>query len=111
MGVHAVTKKDTAGTLRAKVAAKRKKLTILDFSTARGCDAPTMSLPSNTVNVNCIISALKKFLKALGQKRLDLVPREWIFSGITPQFTLPGKLSRLRLKKKFQLLHQPLFST
>jgi hypothetical protein len=54
------------------------------------------------VNVNYIISALKKFLKALGQKRLDLVPREWIFSGITPQFTLPSKLRRSRLKKKFQ---------
>jgi hypothetical protein len=63
------------------------------------------------VNVNYIISALKKLLKALGQKRPDLVPKEWIFSGITPQFTLPGKFSPLRLKKKFQLLHQPPFST
>jgi hypothetical protein len=58
-----------------------------------------------------IISVMKKFLKALGQKEPDLVPREWIFSGITPQFTLPGKLSCSRLKKKFQLLHQPPFST
>jgi hypothetical protein len=63
------------------------------------------------VNVNYIISALKKFLKALGQKRPELAPREWILSGITHQFIIPGKLSRLRLKKKFQLIHQPLFST
>jgi hypothetical protein len=47
MGVHAVTKKGTAGTLRAKVAVKRKKLTILDFSTARGCDTPAMSPPAS----------------------------------------------------------------
>jgi hypothetical protein len=58
-----------------------------------------MSPLSTTVNVNYSISTMKKFLKALGQKGPDLVPREWIFSGITTQFTLPGKLSRSRLKK------------
>jgi hypothetical protein len=55
------------------------------------------------VNVNYIISALKKFLKALGQKRPYLVPGEWIFSGKTPQFTLPVNVCHSRLKKKFKL--------
>jgi hypothetical protein len=59
------------------------------------------------VNVNYIISALKKFLKALGQKRPDLVLREWIFSGITPQFTLPAKLSSSRLKKNSSFFTNP----
>jgi hypothetical protein len=46
-----------------------------------GYDTPTMSPLSTTVNVNYIISAMKKFLKALGQKEPDLVPRGWIFSS------------------------------
>jgi hypothetical protein len=54
---------------------------ILDFLTARGCETPSM------------------FLKALSQERLELVLREWIFSGITHQFTIPRKLSHLRVKK------------
>jgi hypothetical protein len=54
------------------------------------------------------MSALKKFLKALHQKRPDLVPREWIFSGITPQFTLPRKLSRSRQKKNSSFFTNPL---
>jgi hypothetical protein len=58
---------------------KRAQQALYDFLTARGCDTPTMSPLSTTVNVNYIIGAMKKFLKAT----------EWIFSGITPQFTLP----------------------
>jgi hypothetical protein len=60
-------------------------------------------LPSTTVNVNYIISALKMFLKALCQKGPDLVPREWMFYGITLQFTLHVNLSRSWPKKNSSL--------
>jgi hypothetical protein len=50
---------------------------------------------------------MKKFLKALGQKEPDLVPIERIFSGITPQFILPRKLSRSRLNKNSSSFTNP----
>jgi hypothetical protein len=78
MGVYEVALTGTEGLMKAKVAARRKKLTSLDSLTARGRHTPTIL---QTVFQGMQITSLmasRNFCKFYVRKRPDLMPAEWM---------------------------------
>jgi histone-lysine N-methyltransferase SETMAR len=60
-----------------------------------------------TVNADYIIGALKKFLKALRQKRPDHRPSDWMFHWDNAPVHTAQKVQQFLAKKKIQVIPHP----
>jgi histone-lysine N-methyltransferase SETMAR len=63
-----------------------------------------------TVNADYIISALKRFLKALRLKRPDLQPGEWMFHWDNAPVHTAQKVQQFLAKKNIQVIPHPPYS-
>jgi histone-lysine N-methyltransferase SETMAR len=98
-------KKGTPGPIKAKVVVSHTKQMLLAFFDDKGMVYTNHVPRGATMNADYIISALKKFLKALRQKRPDLRPGDWMFHWDNAPVHTAQKVQQFLAKKKIQVIH------
>ncbi len=100
-------KKGTPGPIKAKVVMSRTKQMVLSFCDDKGMVYMNHVPRGATMIADYIIDALKKFLKALRQKRLDLGPGDWMFHCDNLPVHIAHKVQQFLAKKQNQVIPHP----
>ena len=103
-------KKGTPGPIKAKVIASRMKQMVLAFFDNKGMVYNNYVPRGVKVNGDYIINTLKRFLKALHQKRPDLEPGSWVLHWDNAPVHTSQKVLDFLAKKNIQLLPHPPYS-
>jgi histone-lysine N-methyltransferase SETMAR len=98
------------GPIKAKVVASRTKQMVLVFFDDKGMIYTNHVPRGATMNKDYIIGALKKFLKALRQKRPDLSPGDWMFHWDNAPVRTAQKVQQFLAKKQIKVISHPPYS-